>query len=110
MAYLKIDYDSTVKPQVGETDDSLEKIDYSSETRNGSSFFFYVEGDLVASSFYVPLEFSIMYYMSADGSDGFTDSANTPSGAYLFKPKRTDQTSYKYNELITVSEKANSWV
>ena len=51
-----------------------------------------------------------MYYMSADGSDGFTDSANTPSGAYLFKPKRTDQTSYKYNELITVSEKANSWV
>ena len=45
MAYLKIDYDSTVKPQVGETEDSLEKIDYSSETRNGSSFFFYVEGD-----------------------------------------------------------------
>ena len=97
MAYLKIDYDSTVKSQVGETDDSLEKIDYSSEAK-------------MASSFYVPQEFSVMYYMSADSSDGFTDSANTPSGAYLFKPKRTDQNSYKYNELISVSENANSWV
>jgi hypothetical protein len=45
IAYLKIEYDSTAKSHHGETSDSLEKLDYSTESKNGSSFFFYVEGE-----------------------------------------------------------------
>ena len=42
------------------------------------------------------LAFSLQYYNPSTGHDGFPDSDNVASGAYIFKPKRGDMEKKQY--------------
>lgn len=42
------------------------------------------------------------YYNPATGDDGYSNSDNDPSGAYIFKPKRDDQAKHAYSDFSHV--------
>lgn len=43
------------------------------------------------------LSFSLKYYVPSDGSDGYRDTDNVASGAYIFKPMRGDRRRHMYS-------------
>jgi hypothetical protein len=48
------------------------------------------------------MSLSMKYYNPATGDDGYSNSDNDPSGAYIFKPMRDDQSKHAYSEFSHV--------
>lgn len=46
--------------------------------------------------------FDIRYYKSDEGNDHYPDTDNVPSGAYIFKPAKDAQESFRYVDLKKV--------
>lgn len=45
--------------------------------------------------------FDLRAYLSDQGGDNFTDGDNCASGAYIFKPSKTQQDSVRYANLTS---------
>lgn len=48
------------------------------------------------------MAFSLQYYNPATGNDGYPNTDNAASGAYLFKPKRGDSDKKQYSNFVKI--------
>ena len=69
------------------------ELGYTFTDDDGVAFFDYKSQD--GSNY--KLGFSLMRYHPSDGKDDYPSSDNDPSGAYIFKPIRSDTTKHPYS-------------
>lgn len=103
LAYIKIETVSadvlgaTIKTPKSENT-SIEnehlKVDFQEETDWNKAVLFGIT-DLV-NDIKSDMKFSLQYYNPSIGTDGYSDSDNVASGAYIFKPKRGDMDKKAY--------------
>ena len=95
--YIKVEAVASKSGKVQPTNDT--------QISNESTLLSYIKQDKGKSVFTLEhpemgikqdIAFSLQYYNPSTGNDGYADSDNVPSGAYIFKPKRGDMDKKPY--------------
>jgi hypothetical protein len=71
----------------------VETISFTDETKDEGLLFILKKEDKEEFLF----TFDLRYYQADQGGDNYTDSDNCPSGAYIFKPAKDQQSSLPYS-------------